>query len=234
MSSTAPTSGTPAAGTVVAIDGPSGSGKSSTSRGVASRLGFSYLDTGAMFRAMTWWMLRHAVDVHDPAAVAARVAEPELLSGTDPLAPTITVDGTDVAIAIRGEDVTGAVSPVSAVPEVRARLLQLQRSVIAATPGGIVVEGRDIGSVVAPDAPVKIYLTADAAARAARRAAEEGGSDIGATRESLLARDRIDSGRATAPLVMADGAVHIDTTPYTLDEVIGLVVALVEAVEAPA
>jgi len=221
-------------GTVVAIDGPSGSGKSSTSRGVASRLGYRYLDTGAMFRAMTWWMLRHDVDVHDPAAVAARVAEPEILSGTDPLAPTITVDGTDVATAIRGEDVTGAVSPVSAVPEVRACLLQLQRSVIAAAPGGIVVEGRDIGSVVAPDAPVKVFLTADPAARAARRAAEEGGSDVGATQESLLARDKIDSGRATAPLVMADGAVHIDTTPYTLDEVIGLVVALVEAVEAPA
>ena len=97
MSSTAPTSGTPAAGTVVAIDGPSGSGKSSTSRGVASRLGYRYLDTGAMFRAMTWWMLRHDIDVHDPAAVAARVAEPEILSGTDPQAPTITVDGVDVA-----------------------------------------------------------------------------------------------------------------------------------------
>jgi len=234
VSSTAPTSANPAAGTVVAIDGPSGSGKSSTSRGVASRLGYRYLDTGAMFRAMTWWMLRHDVDVHDPAAVAARVAEPEILSGTDPLAPTITVDGTDVATAIRGEDVTGAVSPVSAVPEVRACLLQLQRSVIAAAPGGIVVEGRDIGSVVAPDAPVKVFLTADPAARAARRAAEEGGSDVSATQESLLARDKIDSGRATAPLVMADGAVHIDTTPYTLDEVIGLVVALVEAVEAPA
>jgi len=238
VSSSAPTPGRPADGStphlVVAIDGTSGSGKSSTSRGVASRLGYRYLDTGAMFRAMTWWMLRHDVDVHDPAAVAARVAEPEILSGTDPLAPTITVDGTDVATAIRGEDVTGAVSPVSAVPEVRACLLQLQRSVIAAAPGGIVVEGRDIGSVVAPDAPVKVFLTADPAARAARRAAEEGGSDVGATQESLLARDKIDSGRATAPLVMADGAVHIDTTPYTLDEVIGLVVALVEAVEAPA
>ncbi|MFC4785195.1 (d)CMP kinase [Nocardioides sp. MAHUQ-72] len=234
MSSSAPTPGHPTAGPVVAIDGPSGSGKSSTSRGVASRLGLRYLDTGAMFRAMTWWMLHAGVDVHDPAAVASRVAEPEIVSGTDPLAPTITVDGTDVATAIRGEDVTGAVSPVSAVPEVRARLLQLQRDVIAAAPGGIVVEGRDIGSVVAPDAPVKVYLTADPAARAARRAAEEGGSDVTATQESLLARDKIDSGRATAPLVMADGAVHIDTTPYTLDEVIGLVVALVEAVEAPA
>ena len=112
----------------------------------------------------------------------------------------------------------------------RARLLELQRAVIGA--GGIVVEGRDIGSVVAPDADVKVYLTADPVARAARRAAEEGGSDLSATQESLLARDRIDSGRATAPLVMAEGAVHLDTTPYTLDEVIDRVVGLVLAQEA--
>ncbi len=216
---------------VVAVDGTSGSGKSSTSRGVADRLGLRYLDTGAMFRAMTWWMLRHGVDVHDPAAVAARCEEPQIVSGTDPLAPTITVDGVDVAVAIRQDDVNAAVSPVSAVPEVRARLLRLQREVIAEG-GGIVVEGRDIGSVVVPDAPVKVYLSADPAARARRRAAEQGAVDVDATRASLLARDEIDSGRATAPLVMADGAVHIDTTGHTLAEVIGLVVALVEAVEA--
>lgn len=216
------------AGLVVAVDGTSGSGKSSTSRGVADRLGLRYLDTGAMFRAITWWMLRHGVDVHDPAAVAARAAEPDLASGTDPQAPTITVDGTDVATAIRADDVNAAVSPVSAVPEVRARLLALQREVIAGEPAGIVVEGRDIGSVVVPDAPVKVYLSADPSARAERRAAEAGAEDVEATRASLLARDRIDSGRATAPLTMADGAVHIDTTGYTLDEVIGLVVSLVE------
>lgn len=226
----------PASGLVIAIDGTSGSGKSSTSRGVADRLGLRYLDTGAMFRAMTWWLLRQGVDVHDPAAVAARCAEPEITSGTDPLAPTITVDGVDVAVGIRSDEVNAAVSPVSAVPEVRTRLLELQREVIAreAARGGIVVEGRDIGSVVAPDAPVKVYLSADPAARAARRAAEQGGSDVAATQESLLARDRIDSGRATAPLTMAEGAVHIDTTPYTLDEVIGQVVALVEGAEARA
>jgi cytidylate kinase len=220
-------------GPVVAIDGPSGSGKSSTSRGTAARLGLRYLDTGAMFRAMTWWMLRAGVDIHDAAAVASRVGEPVIESGTDPLAPTITVDGVDVAEAIRGEDVNGSVSPVSAVPEVRSRLLELQRAVIA-DDGGIVVEGRDIGSVVAPDAPVKVFLTADPAARAARRALEEGGSDVAATQQSLLARDKIDSGRAVAPLTMPEGAVHIDTTPYTLDEVIDRVVALVEAVEASA
>ena len=215
---------------VVAIDGPSGSGKSSTSRGVAARLGLRYLDTGAMFRAITWWLLRQGVDVTDATAVAARVGEPEVLSGTDPLDPGIVVDGVDVSQAIRTDEVTGSVSPVSAVPEVRARLLEMQRSVIGA--GGIVVEGRDIGSVVAPDAAVKVYLTAEAGARAVRRAAEEGGSDLAATRESLLTRDRLDSGRATAPLTMPDGAVHIDTTPYTLDEVIDRVVALVQAAES--
>ena len=225
-----------APGIVVAVDGTSGSGKSSTSRGVADRLGLRYLDTGAMYRAMTWWMLRHGVDVHDAVAVAARCGEPQLESGTDPLAPTITVDGEDVAIAIRQPDVNAAVSPVSAVPQVRARLLSIQRAAIdAALAGpGIVVEGRDIGSVVWPEAPVKVYLSAEASARATRRAAEEGGSDVESTRESLLARDQIDSGRTVSPLVMAEGAVHIDTTAYSLDEVIDQVVALVGAVRSDA
>jgi cytidylate kinase len=216
---------------VVAIDGPSGSGKSSTSRGAAARLGLRYLDTGAMFRAMTWFMLQQGVDVHDAPAVAARAGDPIIESGTDPLNPTITVDGQDVAVAIRQDDVTAAVSPVSTVPEVRRRLLELQREVIGE--GGIVVEGRDIGSVVWPQAEVKIWLTADASARAVRRAAEEGGTDVSATQESLLARDRIDSGRTTAPLTMPEDAHHIDTTSYTLDEVISQVVALVAAVTNP-
>ena len=221
-------------GIVVAVDGTSGSGKSSTSRGVADRLGLRYLDTGAMYRAMTWWMLHHGVDVHDPAAVAARCAEPLIETGTDPLAPTITVDGEDVARAIREADVNAAVSPVSAVADVRARLVAMQRTAIedARRGAGIVVEGRDIGSVVWPEAPVKVYLSADVTARASRRAAEEGGSDVGSTEESLLARDRIDSGRAVAPLVMVEGAVHIDTTAYSLDEVIAQVVALVEQLDA--
>lgn len=218
----------PTTGIVIALDGPSGSGKSSTSRGVAARLGLRYLDTGAMFRAMTWAMLRAGVDVHDAEAVAAYAGTPEIVSGTDPLAPTIHVDGIDVAEAIRGEEVTAAVSPVSAVPEVRARLLDLQLAIIGE--GDIVVEGRDIGSVVAPQAQVKLYLTADPAARAARRALEEGGSDVAATEASLLARDAIDSTRATAPLTMPEGATHIDTTPFTLDEVIDQVLGLVQAV----
>jgi cytidylate kinase len=213
---------------VVAVDGTSGSGKSSTSRRVASRLRLRYLDTGAQFRAVTWWTLQQGIDPYDARAVAARVEEPGLDSGTDPAAPTISVDGRDVAAVIRTSEVTEAVSPVSAVPEVRARLLRLQREVIGA--GGIVVEGRDIGTVVWPQAEVKVYLSADPAARARRRTAEHGHlGDVGTTRASLLERDRIDSGRSTAPLAMAEDAVHIDTTDYTLDEVVEQVLALVGA-----
>lgn len=212
---------------VVAMDGPSGSGKSSTSRGVAKRLGLRYLDTGAMYRGMTWWMLRHGVDVEDPVAVAKHVEEPVLVSGTDPEAPTITVDGTDVAGPIRSQEVTAAVSAVSAVPEVRARLLRQQREIIG--DGGIVVEGRDIGTVVAPDAAVKVFLTADPEARAVRRTAElAAGTDVNVTQADLLRRDRLDSGRTASPLTMAEDARHIDTTPFTLEEVIDQVVALVE------
>ena len=163
-----------------------------------------------------------------------------LQSTTDPDAPTIAVDGVDVSDPIRGEAVTGAVSPVAAVPQVREGLVALQRSVVAEVVSGgrgIVVEGRDIGSVVLPDATVKIYLTADARARAARRALEDAGrsgdgapaaGDIAATAASLAARDAIDSGRAVAPLVRADGAVQVDGTFMTLDEVIATIVGIVE------
>lgn len=219
---------------VVAMDGPSGSGKSSTSRGVADRLGLRYLDTGAQFRAMTVWMLRHGIDVHDASAVAAHADEPVIVSGTDPLAPTITLDGEDVGGAIRSAETTTAVSPVATVPAVRQRLLELQRDTISAAlaEGGIVVEGRDIGSVVWPEAEVKLYLTADPAARAARRAAENGSSSVEATEADLRRRDAIDSGRSSAPLVVPEGAIHLDTTPWDLDEVIDRVVALIEQVRA--
>jgi cytidylate kinase len=218
---------------VVAVDGTSGSGKSSTSRGVARRLGLRYLDTGAQFRAMTWFVLEQGVDATDAARISELADRPTLESGTDPMHPTITVDGVDVSGPIRGTDVTRAVSPVSTVPEVRARLLALQRDIIGE--GGIVVEGRDIGSVVWPGAQVKVYLTADAGARAERRVAQHGHlGDVEEARQSLLERDVIDSGRATAPLTMADGAVHIDTTAYTLDEVIDMIVQLVQQVEEPA
>ena len=218
------------------MDGPSGSGKSSTARGVAERLGLRYLDTGAQFRAVTVWMLRHGVDVHDADAVAAHAGEPQIVSGTDPLLPTITLDGQDVADAVRSEETTAAVSPVATVPAVRARLLDLQRATISAAlgEGGIVVEGRDIGSVVWPEAAVKLYLTADPAARAARRAAENGSTSVEATEADLLRRDAIDSGRTSAPLVVPEGAIHLDTTPYDLDEVIDLVVGLVKRAQDPA
>ena len=214
-----------ATGVVVAMDGPSGSGKSSTSRGVATRLGLRYLDTGAQFRAVTQWMIEQGVDFSDPSAIAARSGEPEIVSGTDPQDPTITVDGRDVAAEIRTQAVTDHVSAVAAVPEVRHRLLELQRAIIGE--GGIVVEGRDIGSVVAPGAEVKVYLTADPSARAERRTAENGAGSVEATQADLLRRDRIDSGRAVAPAMMPDGAVHIDTTPYSLDDVVDQVVSLV-------
>ncbi|QIK68502.1 (d)CMP kinase [Nocardioides sp. HDW12B] len=215
---------------VVAVDGTSGSGKSSTSRAVASRLGLRYLDTGAQFRAMTWWMLQHGVDVHDADAVASHAGTPVIESGTDPADPTITVDGEDASVAIRTTEVTGAVSPVSTVAEVRTRLLGLQREIIGAGDGvGIVVEGRDIGSVVWPTAEVKLYLSADASARAQRRTAEHAHlGDVTSTQAQLLERDTIDSGRVTAPLVQADGALAVDTTHLTLDEVVDLVVGLVE------
>jgi cytidylate kinase len=216
---------------VVAVDGTSGAGKSSTSREVARRVGLRYLDTGAQFRAMTWWMLQHGIDVHDPDLVAARAGDPMVESGTDPTGPTITVDGHDVSGAIRSVEVTRAVSPVSAVPAVRSRLLELQRAIIDG--GGIVVEGRDIGSVVWPQAEVKVYLSADAEARAQRRTAEMAEpASVAATTADLLRRDRIDSGRATAPLSLAPGAVHIDTTDDTLEEVVDRVLALVDAVQA--
>jgi CMP/dCMP kinase len=216
---------------VVAIDGTSGSGKSSTSRGVAAKLGLRYLDTGAMYRAVTWWMLQRDVDVHDAAAVAAHAGEPILESGTDPGSPTITVDGLDVAGAIRSAAVTGAVSAVSAVPEVRARMVALQRELI--DDGGIVVEGRDIGSVVWPQAEVKVYLTAHPSARAERRTAEQAHTGtVESTEADLLRRDNLDSSRTASPLTKAHGAVHLDTTSHTLEKVIDLVVGLVRQVQA--
>jgi cytidylate kinase len=213
---------------VVAMDGPSGSGKSSTARGVATRLGLRYLDTGAQFRALTAWMLDHGVALDEPGAIAARADEPVLVSGTDPQDPTIVVDGRNVAVEIRSPEVTAHVSAVAAVPEVRRRLLVLQRAIIGE--GGIVVEGRDIGSVVAPDATVKFFLTADASARAVRRTAENGAGTLEATEADLLRRDTIDSGRAAAPLTKPTDAIHIDTTPHSLDEVVQQVVDIVEQV----
>ncbi|MCZ2527459.1 (d)CMP kinase [Streptomyces sp. HB2AG] len=214
---------------VVAIDGPSGTGKSSTSRAVAAKLGLRYLDTGAQYRAITWWMLDNGIDVDDAEAVADAARKPGIVSGTDPSAPTITVDGTDVSGPIRTRQVTSAVSAVSAVPEVRARMVELQRA--AAAEGGIVVEGRDIGTTVLPDATVKIFLTASPEARAARRSGELRGKEavsLEATREALVKRDAADSGRKTSPMAKAEDAVEVDTTELTLEQVVECVITLVE------
>jgi len=213
---------------VIAIDGPSGSGKSSTSRGVATKLGYAYLDTGAMYRAMTWAMLQRGIDVHDADAVAAAAADVVLTTGTDPQEPTIHADGVDVSEPIRGDEVTANVSPVATVPQVRQQLVDLQRELIAGAAEGIVVEGRDIGTVVAPDAGLKVYLVADPVARAQRRALELGVEDAEAMQQALARRDAIDSTRKTAPLAQADDAVVVDGTHLTLDEVIDHIVGLAQ------
>lgn len=180
-----------------------------------------------MYRAMTWAMLQAGVDLDDPEAIAAAADAVVLRSGTDPADPTIHVGDHDVSMPIRSEEVTAAVSPVAAVPHVRELLVARQREIIDAAEG-IVVEGRDIGSVVAPDARTKIYLVADPSARAARRAAETGSTDAGATEVALARRDQIDSTRAASPLTQADGAVVVDSTHLGLDEVIDVIVGIAE------
>ncbi len=212
---------------VVAVDGPSGSGKSTVSRRLAGKLGGRYLDTGAMYRSITWAVLRSGVDPQDADAVAKVAAETQLEVGTDPVAPHFRADGVDVDTEIRGPEVTGAVSAVAAVPAVRAQLVEMQRAIIAGA-GRIVVEGRDIGSVVAPDANLKVYLTASAAARAERRSAEAA-ADVDATAADLARRDRLDSTRATSPLKQAGDAVELDTTGMGIDEVVGKLHDLLEA-----
>ncbi|WP_326553960.1 (d)CMP kinase [Micromonospora sp. NBC_01813] len=203
---------------VVAVDGPSGSGKSTVSRRLASATGARYLDTGAMYRAITWAVLRSGVDPHDADGVSKVAADVALTIGTDPAAPHISADGVRVDAEIRGADVTSAVSAVAAVPAVRELLVAAQRALIAA-PAPIVVEGRDIGSVVAPEADLKVYLTASAEARAMRRSAETA-ADVAATAEALARRDRFDSTRTVDPLQQSADAVVVDTTGMGIDEVV--------------
>jgi cytidylate kinase len=215
---------------VVALDGPSGTGKSTVARRLAGALGSGYLDTGAMYRGVTLAVLRTG---GDPAEVAASV---RLDLGTDPRDPTVLLDGVDVSAEIRGPDVTLAVSAVSAVPEVRRILVQQQRSMITAvlaSLGGVVVEGRDIGTVVAPDAALKIYLTASADARAQRRSRQDLAAGRTASVEATLAdvqrRDRLDSTRAASPLRKAEDAVEVDTTELDLPGVVAELLAIVDS-----
>lgn len=208
---------------VVAIDGPSGTGKSSVSRRLAIRLGARYLDTGAMYRVATLCVLRAGVETDDPTAVAIAVKDLPLGVGTDPRHERVELDGADVCGLIRGDTVTRAVSAVSAVAEVREQLVALQRELVVVSPR-IVVEGRDIGTVVLPDADVKIYLTASADARARRRnrqhIAEGRGDDYAAVLADVQRRDALDSTRAVSPLRPAADAVRVDTSTSTMDEVI--------------
>lgn len=218
-------------GLVIAVDGPAGSGKSTVARRVAVALGLSYLDTGAMYRALTWWLLGKRVDLTDTAAVLARLSEPQISIGTDPAAPQIAVDGQDVSGPIRTREVSNSVSTVAAIPQVRQRLIAMQREIIAgatATGDGIVAEGRDIGTVVAPDAHVKVYLTASAEVRAERRSADlaaDPGATVDTTRREQARRDQRDA----AQMVPAKDAVEIDTSALGLDEVVRRVVEMARA-----
>ncbi|WP_040751724.1 (d)CMP kinase [Nocardia transvalensis] len=205
------------------MDGPSGTGKSSVSRKLAARLGARYLDTGAMYRVATLRVLRGGVDLDDPAAIAVAAKDLPLTIGTDPSHELIELDGEDVSGEIRGNAVTKAVSAVSAVPEVREQLVALQRE-IAASAGRVVVEGRDIGTVVLTDADAKIYLTASAEARAFRRNQQnidEGrGDDYEAVLADVQRRDNLDSTRAVSPLRPAADAVLVDTSDLSREQVI--------------
>jgi cytidylate kinase len=229
---------------VIAVDGPSGSGKSSAARGAASALGLRYLDTGAMYRAVTWWLLEHGVDLADAEAVAGHTARLSIEVSTDPAEQQVRVDGIDVTTEIRNRRVSNVVSLVAAVPRVRSLLIALQRAVIedaVAATGGIVAEGRDIGTVVAPGAAVKVFLTASEQVRAERRAAELAGRPLasvvpaaaaaeeppttGLTLAEQAQRDRRDAPQSQ----MAADAVEIDATNLGLDDVIGRIVGMARA-----
>jgi GTPase len=205
---------------VVALDGPSGSGKSSTSKNIAIRAGWSYLDTGALYRAITFIAL--SIKSDNANDIIAAVIDAPITFNSDPRDPQVFVGSTNVSEEIRSQEVTEKVSIISALPQVRAELLTLQRSIIAKADRGIVVEGRDIGTVVCPDAALKIYLTAEISARAARRDAEQDGAagGVDAVAKSLSTRDEIDTNRTISPLSMATDAVHIDSTELTLDETV--------------
>jgi cytidylate kinase len=206
---------------VIAIDGPSGSGKSSVARAIAKRFHLDYLDTGAMYRAFTWWNLQGR----------GTAAGCPLDMSTNPDITRVIVDGHDITSDIRGPEVTERVSLVASDPAVRAIAVDRQRNLIARAVRGIVVEGRDITTVVAPDADVRVFLTADVEAREARRAAEfQHDADAAqAVAAAVAARDAIDSTRAHSPLQLVEGVTRIDTTHASLDEVVAMIAELVEA-----
>lgn len=204
---------------VIAIDGPAGSGKSTVARLVAEQLGLDYLDTGAMYRSVAFAALHRGIDPAAEDEVAAVAITVEIR-----VAGSVVVDGVDATVAIRSAEVTSAVSRVAANPEVRREMVRRQREWATAHNGGV-IEGRDIGSVVFPDAALKVYLTASDEERARRRSVQEGGSDVGVVRADIARRDHVDSTRPTSPLAVANGATVIDTTGRSVDEVVREVLA---------
>jgi cytidylate kinase len=207
---------------VLAIDGPAGTGKSTVARAAADKLGLPYLDTGAMYRAVTAAALRAGLAPDDAPAVTALADRCRLHVSTH----SVHINGIDVTREIRGPQVTAAVSAVSAIPGVRHALVARQRAWVADHDGGV-LEGRDIGTVVAPDARLKVYLTASSDVRASRRAAEEStGADRATVAADLHRRDHLDSSRVASPLATAEDAVVVDTTELAVDEVVDVIVRL--------
>lgn len=230
---------------IVAIDGPAGSGKSTVARAIAQRLGFTYLDTGAMYRAVTWKCLEKGIDLGSEESVSAAAEESNItFDYADPRSPVVSIDGADVTTAIRTPEVDANVSQVSAYPGVREAMVRRQRQLSKGA--DVVAEGRDVGTTVFPHAEVKVFLTADASARAHRRAVQREGGDAAADptasadpakEQEILAalerRDDYDSSRKASPLRAAEDAVHIDSSSLTLDEVVGRVARLIEDARAP-
>ena len=223
---------------VIGIDGPSGSGKSSVSRAVSTRLGAGYLDTGAMYRALTWWCRHTEVDLGDADAIIAAALGLPLEIGDDPQAPTVAVDGTDVAVAIRTSEISSLVSTVATVPEVRVEMQRRQRALIddiAARHGACVAEGRDVTTVIAPDAQVRILLTASEEARLRRRSLEvHGATDeaaIAATRDQVVRRDRDDS-TVSQFTEAAEGVTVVDTSDLDFEGSVAAVMDVVAAARA--
>jgi CMP/dCMP kinase len=216
---------------VVAVDGPSGSGKSSVSRELAARLGLRYLDTGAMYRALTWWVLAQDVDPADEPAVARLATELPLEIGTSPESSMLTVDGRDVSAAIREPRISAAVSAIATNLGVRTELVRRQQAIASdLDAGGIVIEGRDITTVVAPDADVRVLLTASEQTRLARRALEVHGSDdeaaIEATRDHVVRRDAQDSTVADF-LEAGEGVTVVDSSHLSFEETVHAILDLV-------
>ena len=224
---------------LIAVDGPSGSGKSSVSRAVARSLGVGYLDTGAMYRAATWWCLDQGVELDDAPEVARATRGMPLQMGTDPAAPTVSVAGHDIGAAIRTTEISSVVSRVATNLDVRAELRRRQRELmtrIASETGGVVAEGRDITTVVAPDADVRILLTASEQARLRRRSAELHGEAsaeaIEATRDQVVRRDRDDSTVSTFHEAAA-GVVLVDTSDLDFEESVQAVLDVVATARGP-